>query len=266
MARASAQDRNVHQTEGDVEITVAYESYVNPVRTAVGVVARRNRLTPAEREDLHSELWVRLLDDDGRRLRRFSGRATLETYFATVAQNLLHDMRNRAFGRWRPTVRAQQAGAVAIRLEELIVRDGWTVDAAIEWCRAHYPNVAHAKLKALAQSTHPKARRRPVGPEALRNIRVDGPSPYDVMRAAELQPRRARLNRALNDAVENCSAADRHLLLSRYVADEKVSQIARRLSRRQRVLYRRFETLTRTLKASLTTEGFDSGEVRELIA
>src|SRR5207244_6212744 len=142
-----------------------YAACVGPARTAVAHVAGRHRLTAAEAEDLHGELWVRLLANEGRTLRNFQRMARIETYLVAVATNLLIDRQRQRDGKWRPTARSVRAGVGAIEIERLVVRDGVAPDAAIERVARCRPASERPALARFGQSIVSRVRRSEVGPD-----------------------------------------------------------------------------------------------------
>jgi RNA polymerase sigma factor (sigma-70 family) len=72
------------------------------VTRVVRLVARRDRLSDDEADDLRSLTFLKLLQDT-RVLRRFQRRSTMATYLAVVVRRLLVDQRRRQFGRRRPS-------------------------------------------------------------------------------------------------------------------------------------------------------------------
>ncbi len=55
-----------------------------------------------------------------------------------VVQRLFLDHRNRQWGKWRPSAEAKRRGPLAILLERLVVRDGWTFEQAVETLRTNH--------------------------------------------------------------------------------------------------------------------------------
>ena len=72
---------------------------------------------------------LKLIDDDYQILRGFRERSSLRTYLSTVVERLFLDYRIRQWGKWRPSAQARRAGALAVRLEALLHRDGVPFEA-----------------------------------------------------------------------------------------------------------------------------------------
>jgi RNA polymerase sigma factor (sigma-70 family) len=72
------------------------------VTRVVRLVARRDRLTDEETDELRSLTYLKLLQDE-RVFARFQHRSSLATYLAVVVRRLLVDQRRRSHGRCRPS-------------------------------------------------------------------------------------------------------------------------------------------------------------------
>ena len=95
-------------------------------------VVRRHRLPASEADEFVAHARLRLIEHDYQILRRFGGRSSLRTYLATVIERLLLDYRIREWGKWRPSAEARRAGPVAVRLDQLLNRDGLPFHQAAE--------------------------------------------------------------------------------------------------------------------------------------
>src|SRR5262245_15391764 len=122
--------------EAPADVKSLLLSAIPEIDRAVRVVARRYGLSAEDAEDLASDVRVRLIDDDYAALRRFDGRSSLRTYLVTIVHRLLLDDRRRRWGRWRPSAEALHGGPAAVRIEELLYRDGLGLEEAIETVRS----------------------------------------------------------------------------------------------------------------------------------
>ncbi len=103
------------------------------VSAVIGQTAKRYHLSADDREELRSYVFLKLIEDDGRRLKRFRGESSFRTYLVVVIKRLYIDLRIRQRGRWRPSATAQQGGAVLEKVEQLIYRDGYSAGEAYEY-------------------------------------------------------------------------------------------------------------------------------------
>jgi RNA polymerase sigma factor (sigma-70 family) len=243
-----------------------YSTCVAPARAAVARVAARFRLSPADAEDLHGDLWVRLLAKRGDVLRKFRRTARIETYLSTIATNIVIDSQRKTKGKWRPTARARREGAAAIELERLISRDGLPPDQAVARLAAEWPDQQRASLACLAQSIVPRMRRHEIGSDALIDCASPEPSPYTVVAEIETTQSAASLRRVLSAALAAFCQTDRDLMVWRYVDRRTVADVAATLRIDQKVLYRRFDRLGKRLRTHLEAGGFGWCAVSELLA
>jgi RNA polymerase sigma factor (sigma-70 family) len=243
-----------------------YQAYLGPVRAAVRLVARRFRLTSSDENELQSALWIRLLADSGLALRRFHGRAKIETYLVRIAGNLVLDQRSKLWGRWRPSAKATRHGAAAIQLERLIVCNGMSCDVALQCLDGMDPQVPRAVLEDLAASLKPRARRERVSVDALANYPSPEPSPLEVAETHDEARSSVSLSRTLGALVNALEPQDRNLLVWRFFDNRPIVEIARELAVEPRVLYRRCNMLLGRLRESLDAAGFDASSAESVLA
>jgi RNA polymerase sigma factor (sigma-70 family) len=243
---------------------LASERYVADVAAAVAAVTRTCRLSAGEAEDLQSDLWVRLLEHDGRVLRSFRGRARIGTYLVTIARNLVFDRRNKEWGRWRPSSAARRAGAEAVELERMMSRDGWTLDAAAESLKLAGTMSAATLAATLARTLPVRTRRHFVDVSVLESIPTHGSDPGTSPREQEQLAN--ELHRALAGALDTLSEYDRRLLSWRFVDGITVSAIAAMVKGEAKSLYRRFYKILRQIRESLESAGMTAETVRQVLA
>jgi len=142
-----------------------FSSQLEMIRELIRAISRNGRLAPEDAEDFASFVMVKLIENDYARLRKFKGESSLRTYLTVVIQRLLLDYRAAKLGKWRPSMRARRLGAVAVKLEELLWRDGYTFQEAVHvlqwnwrvaldrealWCLAtHLPPRRSGRLVSL---------------------------------------------------------------------------------------------------------------------
>ncbi|MBP7866986.1 MAG: sigma-70 family RNA polymerase sigma factor [Acidobacteria bacterium] len=226
------------------------------VERAVAFVCRRQRFSAEMAEEFSAEVNLKLVEDDYRVLRRFEGRSSLSTYLVAVVQHFALDYRDRLQGRWRPSARASALGEDAVRLEELVHRDGRSREEALTILAGEgRPAPAGKELDDLCA---PRAPRRPelsaLDPEAAGNIPVESTA-EDALQAVEARPGARRLSQVLDRAVDALRAEDRLAVRLRYGDGLPVVDVARVLGREPRPLYRRFEKILARLRRALAAGG-----------
>lgn len=219
-------------------------------------VCRRQRFSAEAGEEFAAEVNLKLVEDDYRVLRRFEGRSSLSTYLVAVVQNFALDYRDRLRGRWRPSSRASTLGADAVRLEELLHRDGRSREEALAILTVEGRAApGGAELEALCA---PRGPRRPevagFDPEAAGAPAVE-PTAERTLLEAEARPEARRLAQVLNRAVDGLRDEDRLAIRLRYGDGLPVVEVARVLGREPRPLYRRFEKVLARLRRALAAGG-----------
>jgi RNA polymerase sigma factor (sigma-70 family) len=221
-------------------------------------VCQRYRLNGTEREEFASEVKFRLVDNDYDVLRRFEQRSSLRTYLTVVIQRMFLDYRNRLWGKWRASAEAQRLGAVAIRLERLIARDGYDLNHACEILRINEGvTIAQSELAAIAARLPVRTRPAIVGEELLETMPLDDASADPTVDSSSARALGARIRRALVPVLNTLADQDRLILRLRFQDGLAVVSIARALNLEHKPLYRRLETLFRTLRSALEAAGID---------
>jgi len=88
-----------------MEIQAFFLTYLPTLERAVHVSATRCGLTGEEAEDLDAFVRLKLIEDDFRILRNYSGESTIESCIVAVVQRLALDYVNHRHGKWRPDYR-----------------------------------------------------------------------------------------------------------------------------------------------------------------
>ncbi len=127
-------------------------------------------------------------------LGKWQGRSSIKTYLTTVINRIYLDFQVQRFGKWRPSAEARRLGPVALRLEQLMFRDGLSFDEACEVLLSD-PRIGlnrddlHAIRVQLPQRTEPprrspRARARAPGERrgGRRAGRAPGPRRPDLSR------------------------------------------------------------------------------------
>ncbi len=232
----------------------------------IAIVCRRAGLFGADAEDFASETKLALIDDDYAVLRKYEGRASLETFLTVVIRRLFADSRTRAKGRWHASSEAQRLGSTAVLAETLVLRDGRTLEEALVHIRAVDPGVTRQSLEAMLKRLPERTRRpRAVHLEGIAHA-VAGGEAADA-RALENDRNRisARAGTALRDLLAELPAEDRVLLRMRFGSEMSIADIARILQLPQRPLYRRIESLLARLRDALMDAGIDRKTAAELV-
>ena len=235
------------------------------IDAAIGHVCRRHHLTAAESDDFASEVRLHIIEKNYEPLRRFEGRSSLRTYLTVVVQHLFLDYRNRLWGKWRPSVEARREGPLAILLERLVTRDGWTFDQAAEMLRTNHGVEVNDSLHALYVKLTQRAPARQFVAEAEANGVASPAPPADanVLRA-EQGFLIKRVQTALDRVRETLTTDERLILKMRFEDSVPVADIARALHLNQKRLYRTIVQLLATLRRGLEADGISREEANAL--
>ncbi len=232
----------------------------------VGGVCRRSGLRGADAEDFGSAVNLALMENDFAILRAYEGRSSLATFLTVVIQRLLAEERRRSGGSWHASADARRLGDAAVLLEELLVRDGRSLDDALPLVRAVDPSLDRAAVDVLATRLPRRAPRvRFVGlsgdDDFVSSERADA-------RARDTEARRtsARAGRVICETLAAFPVEERMLIRFRFGEGLSIADTARLLGLPQRPLYRRVKALLRQLRAALEKAGVTAASVEEVIA
>jgi RNA polymerase sigma factor for flagellar operon FliA len=249
------------------EAQAFYETELDRIERAIRFACRRNGMSAEESEEFHGEAHVRLLADDHAILRALEDREAVGTYLAVVVQRLVLDFRASRWGRWRPSVAARRAGAVAVRLETLVVRDRLSFAEAFALLKQERQvEQSRDELYALLQSFprrygHASSREVSLPEDSASGAR----GPEADLEAAEHGRLEGALGRCLDGLLGELAAEDRLLLRMVFLDGHSVARVARTLGLEQKPLYRRLERIHHGLRAALEREGVDRAGLRGLL-
>lgn len=237
------------------------------VERVIAFVARRYRLDPADAEDFASIVKLRLVENDYAVLRAYEERCAFATYISVVVQRMALDFRIHMWGRWHASAEAKRLGPIAVELEQLLHRDGRTVEEAVTITGGKHTDVTRDSLVALVQRLPPRApRHRDVGLEEVADAEAALPADAeDTVFAEERRRTSERLSTLMSAAIAQLPPDDRLILQLRFEGGMTVAQIARSLGLDQKLTYRRIERNMREMKRALERSGIDSHDVEDLI-
>lgn len=237
------------------------------IERACAALARRHGLAGDEVDDFHAWARLRLLEDDCAILRKFRGECAATTYLTVVLATLFRNYRVREWGKWRASAAARREGALAVRLEALVMRDGFRLEEAGQRLRTSgETTLSDRELAGLLARLPARGPTRPVLADSAALAETPAPGAADTeLLADEAHARRARGEAALARAVERLAARDQVVFRLRFWEGVSVAQIARGLGVPQKGLYRRIERALARMRRELERSGVKAEDVRELL-
>ena len=247
-------------------IEAMFAASLEVVESVTRYVCQRHRLLAVEAQDFGSDVKAKLIENDYEAFRKFQQRSSLRTYLTIVIQRTYLDYRNHVWGKWRPSAEARRLGDVALRLETLIVRDGFSFDQACEHLRTNEGVAAtDSELVAIFVRLPLRTRRATVDDEG-QEIADPTSQIEDQVLFKERQAAARRILDALTNAVRALGDQDRLILRLRFQDGLAIANIARALHLEQKPLYRRFEALLHQLRQALEAGGIDAAEARDIVS
>ena len=235
------------------------------IERVIAFVVHRHHVSAADAEDFASQVKLKLIENDYAVFRKFQNRSSLRTYLSTVVTHFFQDFRNAAWGKWRPSSDAVRGGPVAVLLEQLLVRDGYTFDEACELLTTnHRIDVARTELEELVARLPVRVRRRFEPDVVLVNAPATTPAPDDVLDASTRDRQAARAREVLARVMAALPAQDRLILSLIYSDGRSVADVARLLRLKQKPLYPRIAAMLRRLRTALEDEGISASMVPQL--
>jgi RNA polymerase sigma factor for flagellar operon FliA len=240
-------------------------SNLDVIESVISYVCHRHSVIDAG--EFGSEVKLKLVENDYEILRKFQHRSTLRTYLTIVVQRIYLDYRNHLWGKWRPSAEARRLGPVAIRLETLMVRDGYGFAEASVHLRTN-DGVAETErdLYEIAIRLPLRLRHAMCGEDAIEDLPDTATELDDGVSSEERMARARRIQGALAAATEALGDQDRLILRLRFQEGLARADIARALHLDEKPFYRRFAALLRHLRESLESSGIDRAEAGDIIA
>jgi RNA polymerase sigma factor for flagellar operon FliA len=266
--RAPASLMMASPSAGAVVDESLFVSHLPLIDSIITQVCRRHHLSAGEVEEVSSEIKLRLIERNYEVLRRFQGRSSLRTYLIVVVHRLFLDHRIKLWGKWRPSASAKRLGPVAILLERLVTRDGWSFEQAVEVLRTNHgvdaSREALSKLHDQLPSHAPG--RHFVSEDAGRDLASSAPSPEANLIRAEQDFVGNRVHQALERALRTLTSEERLIVRMRFENAFPVSEIALALHLDQKRLYRTINAVLARLRTRLIAEGISLEDVTTLFA
>jgi RNA polymerase sigma factor for flagellar operon FliA len=238
--------------------------HLRHIEKVVAQTCRRCRFRKEEAEDFSSVVKIKLMENDYAILRQFQGSCEFCYYLTVCIKHMMQDYQNHLWGKWRSSAEALRLGEVAIDLENLLRRDGFSFDEAVAILRINRKvEMSELELADLAARLPPRTPRRMEGEEGLLNLPAPDNRADAGIRRQEKTAIRIRAFEALREALQTIPAEDR-LIFKMRGHSFTVAQISRKLGLDQKQLYRRIKKAQAHLRHELERQGIHKEDIRDL--
>jgi RNA polymerase sigma factor (sigma-70 family) len=234
------------------------------IERVIGWVCARRGLRGADAEDFASAVKTRLIENDYEVLGKFQGRSSLKTYLTSVINRLYLDFQVQRFGKWRPSAEARRLGPVALRLEQLMFRDGLSFDEA---CGVLLSDPQVSETRAALDALRVRLPQRPSRrPEGNGHEPAHHESGGTAVERAERQALADRTFSAIRRSLARQPARDRVFLRLHFESGLTVAQCARVLGLDQKALYGKKEKILERLRDDLEAEHIQAQDAHQLLS
>jgi RNA polymerase sigma factor (sigma-70 family) len=241
-----------------------YETHRLLIDQIIAGAVRQHHLTADDAAEFRSYAWEHLLAADP--LERFEQRCSLRTFLTIVIRNYYRDFRNHQWGKWRPSMEARRIGPVALRLETLVARDGYSFDEAVEILRTNEQTpLTRQELERIHARLPLRVKNRLVPDDELGEIPAP---PADLDGRLEQHREHAlasRLRNALAAALEELTPQERMILKLLFESGFTIARVAAAMNLPQKPLYRQRDRVLALLRTKLADAGVQPEEVEPLI-
>ncbi|HSF14074.1 MAG TPA: hypothetical protein VLK65_00815 [Vicinamibacteria bacterium] len=254
--------------DGATQARAIYDANLDLIEKVVRRVARRNRLSADEAEQLRSDVHFKLLRDNCTCLGKLRHVNRLEPFLVVLATNELRDARIKKWGRWRPPTAVERMGRVAGLLYRQVDRNGCSMNEAIERVRSKVGlTISREELASVAARLPGTRQRRFVlscEPDEL-------PAPASVEEVEsntlrrELAPLARKARAALTKALSNLETEERILLKLFYLKGLRWSEIGRARAFDRKRIFRAKDSMHSRLQKALKAEGLGWDELEGML-
>ncbi|WP_414678344.1 sigma-70 family RNA polymerase sigma factor [Longimicrobium sp.] len=227
--------------------------------------AVRHGMSRDEANDFVSWIHLQLLENNYAALRHYRGTSSFRTFLAVVIASLTIEYQRSRLGRWRASAAALRLGPVAVRLERLIYREGYSLQQAAEVLNSQ--GITTSGATELGRLLGHLPTREPLRPSSVdiegseADGRVLASEADDRVLASEAERERVRILSVLTRVLATLPVEDQVIARFRFFEGLSIGDIARALNVESKPLYRRVDRLLRNLRSALEHEGIDAQRV-----
>jgi RNA polymerase sigma factor for flagellar operon FliA len=248
------------------ELEAVFVQHLDVIDRILLALARRHALDADDSADLCAWAKARIVESDYAAIAKFRGDSALATYLTVVLSMLSREYLARERGRWRPSAAARRHGAVGIKLEALVLRNGLPLNVAGQMMRtAGDTSLTDAELARIATHFPARPARVPVRDPSIVEAYAATDAADDLVQQSERMEREQFVKNALEEALKSLSSEDALLLRLHFVEGLSIADVSRSLCLPQKPLYRRLERLLVVLRKELERRGVTREECRSLV-
>ena len=215
---------------------------------------QRSGLSKEHAEDFSSIVNGKLIADDYRVIREFEGRAKFSSFLTVVVNRCFLDYRNHLWGKWRPSAAAKTGGALAIRLEELILRNEIPASQAIRMMVDNEKVAAsQSALETIFEQLPVRTKRRVESDDQLDRM-ADGNIDAEARLLHQEHQQQHRIAIQILGKIL-AQLPDEDALILKLLPEHSIAQISRMLHLPQKALYRRRDSLLKIARQKLEAMG-----------
>jgi len=265
-ARNNSDGESRLQNSCAVDYTQLLLEHLDLVDRLVHYIARRHHLSAVDTEEFSSLVRFKLIDRDFAILRKFQGRSTLATFLTTVLERQYLDFCTAQWGKWRPSAIAGRLGPVAVLLERLLVREGFSFSEAVAVLQTnHGVSATDEDLYGIYEQLPGRSAPRSKTNDALAPGRAGvGIADPELERHSDLQTAQ-RIEHALSTAVSALSPREQLIIRLRFQDDLSIADIARLLHIPSKPLYRQLHDIIGLLRTRLDQDGINPADISRIV-
>lgn len=243
-----------------------FEDHIEHVKRAIH--AKCLSYPQEEPDDLAQNIYLKLIENDYHIIRSFQGKSSFTTYLYTVINRLFLDYMRSKKGRWRPSERSKELGPIAVQLEGLMQRDGYSLSEASRiLIENHHINVSETELESLGSQLPPRQSRptEDCSEEALEDVPSVSGTLLDEVEVKRLDTLQHGVENLLEKSSANLPDEDRVILRMRFEDDIPISKIARIMKVDRSVLDRRIQKILAGFKQNILAAGINHNDVLDVL-
>lgn len=235
------------------------------IERQVRYFASRAYLKPDEIEEFASIIRLKLIAHDYEVIRKYQRKCSFKTYLSVVIKRALLDHLDHLWGKWRPSAEAKSLGPLAVKLEQLLHKERFTLGEACQILQINFKvEKSTQELMDLAALLPRREPYQEVGEESLFDLVDSGSLSDGGILEKEIQEKRRRIFKALREVLKGLPQ-DEQVIIDLKKEGVKVKAMALMVGIEQKKLYRRVDGILGKLRHQLEQQGIHLEDIREIM-